>query len=99
MLTVSIATFFGATRSEMISANESVDDAVVLAERDGFLASLGVHHEMHCLVRSFNPLSMKRNARGAVLTNSETLKILLIQGDILPQHYRCRRRIPAKSPR
>ena len=57
MLTASTATFFGATSGEMSSANESVDDAAKLAEGGGFLASLGVYHEIHCLVRPFITLS------------------------------------------
>lgn len=34
----------------MVAANESVDDAVELAEGGAYLASLGVYHELHCLV-------------------------------------------------
>ena len=36
----------------MIAAGESLENATELADGSGFLAALGVYHEMHCLVRS-----------------------------------------------
>ena len=44
------ATFFGATVEEMVAANESTEDSAQLAGGQGYLASLGVYHEIHCLV-------------------------------------------------
>lgn len=52
MLSSSIATLIRATRDELIAAGESLENATELADDSGFLASLGVYHEMHCLVRS-----------------------------------------------
>ena len=53
MLNTSIATLIRATRDELIAAGESVEDATTLADGSGYLAALGVYHEMHCLVRSY----------------------------------------------
>ncbi len=44
----------------MVTANESVDDAVELAEGGAYLASLGVYHELHCLVIQVAPLNFFR---------------------------------------
>ncbi|OCL14663.1 hypothetical protein AOQ84DRAFT_280564 [Glonium stellatum] len=41
-------TFFGATEQELIEAGESVNDSVKLAA-GGYVAALGVYHEIHCL--------------------------------------------------
>ena len=35
-----------------MAAGESLEDATKLADGSGYLAALGVYHEMHCLVRS-----------------------------------------------
>ena len=51
MLIASIATLIRATRDELIAAGESFEDATKLADGSGYLAALGVYHEMHCLVR------------------------------------------------
>ncbi|KAH7125251.1 hypothetical protein B0J11DRAFT_300685 [Dendryphion nanum] len=42
-------TFFGATEQELVRGKESIDDSVQLADSDGYLAALGVYHELHCL--------------------------------------------------
>lgn len=48
------AVYFKAEREELERAGESMDDKVEL-EQGGYLANLGVYHELHCLVsRPFN---------------------------------------------
>lgn len=59
MLNASIATLIRATRDELIAAGESAEDAATLADGSGYLAALGVYHEMHCLVRSYFLLKME----------------------------------------
>jgi hypothetical protein len=44
------ATFLEAEAAEILSAGESTDETVKLARTEGYLASLGVYHEVHCLV-------------------------------------------------
>ncbi|ORY16977.1 hypothetical protein BCR34DRAFT_597362 [Clohesyomyces aquaticus] len=41
-------TFFGATEQEIMQAGDTVDDSVKL-EDGGYVAALGVYHEVHCL--------------------------------------------------
>ncbi|PVI03215.1 hypothetical protein DM02DRAFT_521275 [Periconia macrospinosa] len=41
-------TFFSATEQELVNSGVQVDNAVQLRE-GGYLASLGVHHQLHCL--------------------------------------------------
>jgi len=43
------ALFFSASKGDMISAGESVEDSAELVE-GGYLAALGVYHDLHCLV-------------------------------------------------
>lgn len=38
-----------ATTEELVSAGETVEDSVKLAD-GGYIAALGVYHEIHCLV-------------------------------------------------
>jgi hypothetical protein len=59
---MALATFFAATEQELHSGGESLDDAVRIADSDGYLAALGVYHELHCLVShtSHNGLSAHR---------------------------------------
>lgn len=45
--------FFAATHSDLLEANEDIDTSVKLAD-GGYLAALGVYHELHCLVRSLS---------------------------------------------
>jgi hypothetical protein len=49
VLTRAEATFFAATEAELLRAGANVEESVKLAE-GGYLASLGVYHEIHCLV-------------------------------------------------
>ncbi|OAG02414.1 uncharacterized protein CC84DRAFT_1220740 [Paraphaeosphaeria sporulosa] len=42
-------TFFAATDHELRAGGETIDDAVRVADTDGYLAALGVYHELHCL--------------------------------------------------
>jgi hypothetical protein len=44
-----IATYFSATREEMIMAEETLDNVLEI-NKGGYLAALGVYHELHCLV-------------------------------------------------
>lgn len=75
---------------EMISANESLDDATELAE-GGFLASLGVYHEMHCLVRLALGCQLENRSHSIYsLIDSEATQTLLVQGYLLPQYHCCR---------
>jgi hypothetical protein len=43
------ALLFNATAEEMAMANEPLEDSVQLRD-GGYLVSLGVYHELHCLV-------------------------------------------------
>ena len=61
-LTVFVATFFGATREELTEAGESIEDSTELATEGRFLASLGVYHEIHCLVRYQQPQTSNERA-------------------------------------
>ncbi|KAI8631540.1 hypothetical protein F5Y19DRAFT_473212 [Xylariaceae sp. FL1651] len=45
---VRATSFFRASREEMERAGESIDDAVEIAD-GGYIAVLGVYHELHCL--------------------------------------------------
>ncbi|RDA86068.1 hypothetical protein CP532_1298 [Ophiocordyceps camponoti-leonardi (nom. inval.)] len=45
---IHVATFFNASRQELTMAGESMDE-VVEASDGGYLAALGVYHEIHCL--------------------------------------------------
>ena len=76
MLIASIATLIRATRDELIAAGESFEDATKLADGSGFLAALGVYHEMHCLVRSYVLLRMETDNRDPpILTADEYREI------------------------
>ena len=63
MLNTSLATLIRATRDELIAAGESFEDATKLADGSGYLAALGVYHEMHCLVRSYFLLKRETDNR------------------------------------
>jgi hypothetical protein len=39
-----------ASKEEMERAEENPEYSVELSDRSGYLASLGVHHELHCIV-------------------------------------------------
>ncbi|KAF2015189.1 hypothetical protein BU24DRAFT_482779, partial [Aaosphaeria arxii CBS 175.79] len=43
------ATFFSLSEDELRASGESLHDSVQLADEDGYLAALGVYHELHCL--------------------------------------------------
>jgi hypothetical protein len=42
-------TFFASSPEELELAGESIDDSVMVAGTIGYLTSLGVYHEIHCL--------------------------------------------------
>jgi hypothetical protein len=42
--------FFAATRDELVKARDVPDTSVKLAD-GGYIAALGVYHELHCVVR------------------------------------------------
>lgn len=44
------ATYFAATREEMIQGEESLEDGTTQLSSGGYLATLAVYHELHCLV-------------------------------------------------
>lgn len=43
------ATYFAATKEELIAGDEHLASSVKLAD-GGYIAALGVYHEIHCLV-------------------------------------------------
>lgn len=51
----SIALIFNATAEELVLAGEPIQDSVRVAS-GGYMASLGVYHELHCLVVRFFPI-------------------------------------------
>ena len=59
---------------EMVSADETLSDAVELAEGVRFLASLGVQHEMHCLVHNV----LSKSCSNRLTSFLETLEVLSI---------------------
>lgn len=46
------AVMISASREEMLLAGEAPQDSVQLSGNRGYLASLGVFHELHCLVNA-----------------------------------------------
>ena len=85
----------------MVVAGESVEDATELAAGEGYLAALGVYHEIHCLV---SPMSLRIWVKSKAvvvfdnlhtrLTELETHAILPLQRDLLSEHHCCSTRIP-----
>ena len=74
MLSSFIATLIRATRDELIAAGESLENATELADGSGFLASLGVYHEMHCLVRSRFPPKVEAHDRDPPLLTADEFR-------------------------
>lgn len=80
---------FRATREEMKRAGEIVDDDTTELIGGGYLASLGVYHDLHCLVCSrllFLPriLFHLMNKPGTDRVTAET-PLLRVQGLLLRQ--------------
>ena len=48
---IGAASYYSATAEELIKAGESMTNLTELAS-GGYAASLGVYHELHCLVRT-----------------------------------------------
>jgi hypothetical protein len=48
--TQSLATYFSVSDEEIRKSGDTVEDSVELAN-GGYLAALGIYHELHCLVR------------------------------------------------
>jgi hypothetical protein len=42
--------YFAASREEVLKAGEIIDDKMVEVTGGGYLATLGVYHELHCVV-------------------------------------------------
>jgi hypothetical protein len=42
--------YFAASREEMVKAGESIDEKTLEVTGGGYLATLGVYHELHCIV-------------------------------------------------
>lgn len=77
------------TPEEMSRLNQT---SLALADGSGYLGTLGVYHELHCIVRS--PLGSfqrfhERNGRNEPITfgtNTETDPQMVLQRTLLPQH-------------
>lgn len=57
-LTYYVAMFFAATEEELVKAAEPLDDSAKLAD-GGYIAALGVYHEIHCLVCSSQAIAIE----------------------------------------
>lgn len=82
-----------ASRQEMLLAGEAPQDSVQLSGNRGYLASLGVFHELHCLVKA--PLGRYF----CLLICSASNSLLPLQGSLLSQHNGGAARVRSKAYR
>jgi hypothetical protein len=89
--------YFAATEQEMLRAGETVKNGAQLTGGD-YLATLGVYHELHCLVSSpFYILDPRQLGRTQIRLAPNA--IIPLSREILPQYYRKARELSVRTPR
>jgi len=47
------AMYYSASREELVKAGETIDEKTLEVTGGGYLATLGVYHELHCIVSRY----------------------------------------------